>query len=57
MNNGKSILDQIQDALGNMEDTGFLDELVNESESEGEDEGAPPATKPPLKPGYDDASS
>ncbi len=57
MNNGKSILDQIQDALGKMEDTGFLDELANDPEAEGEDEGAFPATKPPLKPGDDNASS
>ncbi len=58
MNNGKSILDQIQDALGKMEDTGFLDELANDPEAEGEeDEGASPAKKPPLKSGDDDTSS
>ena len=32
MNFGKSIIDQIQDALGEMEDTGFLDELAEQSE-------------------------
>lgn len=36
MNIGKGIIDQIQDALGEMEDTGFLDELVNNAEKIGE---------------------
>ena len=30
MKTGQSIIDQIQDALGEMEDTGFLDDLVKE---------------------------
>ncbi|WP_303704498.1 hypothetical protein [Celeribacter baekdonensis] len=34
MNIGKSIIDQIQDALGEMEDTGFLDELAEAAEAE-----------------------
>lgn len=37
MKTGQSIIDQIQDALGEMEDTGFLDDLVNNTEMVGED--------------------
>ncbi len=46
MNFGKSIIDQIQDALGEMEDTGFLDDLVNNTETVGEDV-EPPSPKIP----------
>ena len=35
MNFGKSIINQIQDALGEMEGTGFLDELAEQPEVEG----------------------
>ena len=43
---GKSIIDQIQDALDEMEDTGFLDELVNNTEMV-EEEAEPPSPKTP----------
>lgn len=46
MKTGQSIIDQIQDALGEMEDTGFLDELVNNTEMVGEDV-EPPSPKTP----------
>lgn len=46
MKTGKSIIDQIQSALGEMEDTGFLDVLVNNSEKVGE-EAEPPSPKTP----------
>lgn len=46
MSFGKSIIDQIQHALGEMEDTGFLDDLVNNTEMSGEDV-EPPASKTP----------
>lgn len=46
MKTGQSIIDQIQDALGEMEDTGFLDDLVNNTEMGGEDV-EPPAPKTP----------
>ncbi|PTN00884.1 hypothetical protein C8N32_1202 [Rhodovulum imhoffii] len=44
MKTGQSIIDRIQDALGEMEDTGFLDELVNNAEKIGE-KAEPPAPK------------
>ncbi|MCL7464528.1 hypothetical protein [Phaeovulum sp. NW3] len=44
MKTGKSIIDQIQDALGEMEDTGFLDDLFNNTEMVGE-EAEPPAPR------------
>lgn len=44
MKTGKSIIDQIQSALGEMEDTGFLDDLVNNGEKV-EEEAEPPAPK------------
>lgn len=46
MKTGKSFIDQIQSALGEMEDTGFLDDLVNNAEMGGE-EAEPPAPKIP----------
>lgn len=46
MNFGKSIIDQIQDALGEMEDTGLLDELVNDAEKVGEEAEPPSPTTP-----------
>lgn len=46
MNTGKSIIDQIQDVLGEMEDTGFLDDLASNAETVGE-EAEPPAPKTP----------
>lgn len=44
MKTGQSIIDQIQSALGEMEDTGFLDDLVNNTEMV-EEEAEPPAPK------------
>jgi hypothetical protein len=35
MKTGQSIIDQIQNALGEMEDAGFLDELAEQPEVEG----------------------
>jgi hypothetical protein len=46
MNFGKSIIDQIQDALGEMEDTGFLEDLVNNAEMGGEEAEPPSPTTP-----------
>ena len=48
MNTGKSIIDQIQEALGKMEDTGFLDDLAEGSE----EAGTPQAEETELWSGY-----
>lgn len=46
MKTGQSIIDQMMVALGEMEDTGFLDDLVNNTEMV-EEEAEPPAPKAP----------
>ncbi len=46
MKTGQSIIAQIQSALGEMEDTGFLDDLASNAETVGE-EAEPPSPKTP----------
>lgn len=43
---GQSIIDQIQSALSEMEDTGFVDDLVNNTEMVGEDVEPPSPNTP-----------
>lgn len=48
MGSGKSLIDQIQDALRGMEESGFLDELADQAEVEddAQEKATPPLEKP-----------
>lgn len=59
MGSGKSLIDQIQDALREMEDTGFLDELADQTDADDDDqeEAAKISDKPEMTRGTDSRSS
>lgn len=59
MGSGKSLLDQIQDALREMEDSGFLDELADPTDADDDDqeEAAKISDEPEMTRGTDGRSS